>query len=364
MVEEAPPSYMATTDSSARPRSRQRLTCLFRRRNSRSSRLHPFPEKTLNDETNMEKAFMEQARLGLIGDNIAASQAPRLHALAGALQRIAVRYDLLVPAELGLGFDALFDRCADGSYHGINVTHPYKERAAARVEIENPLVRAMGAVNLVRFAPDRPRGFNTDYTGFLSAYRAKFGIEAPGIVCQVGAGGAGKAIGFCAGRARGGRDPDRGHRPRPGASAGGGASVRVSGAGRSGGREPGRSGRGSARPRQLFSGRHGRPRWDADSAYALARGGVGVRRGLYPGPHAISGRCGGGRARHRERLRALLPPGGGRFRDLLRRYGRSGSAPAGGGRVWLSACCLALRYAKLGARLDGGGPRPGTPLPA
>ena len=139
---------------------------------------------------------MEQARLGLIGDNIAASQAPRLHALAGALQRIAVRYDLLVPAELGLGFDALFDRCADGSYHGINVTHPYKERAAARVEIENPLVRAMGAVNLVRFAPDRPRGFNTDYTGFLCAYRAKFGIEAPGIVCQVGAGGAGKAIGF------------------------------------------------------------------------------------------------------------------------------------------------------------------------
>ena len=150
----------------------------------------------MNDETNMEKAFMEQARLGLIGDNIAASQAPRLHALAGALQRIAVRYDLLVPAELGLGFDALFDRCADGSYHGINVTHPYKERAAARVEIENPLVRAMGAVNLVRFAPDRPRGFNTDYSGFLSAYRAKFGSDMPGIVCQVGAGGAGKAIGF------------------------------------------------------------------------------------------------------------------------------------------------------------------------
>ena len=196
MVEEAPPGYMATTESSARPRSRQRLTCSFQRRNSRSSRLHPFPEKTLNDETNMEKAIMEQTRLGLIGDNIAASQAPRLHALAGALQRIAVRYDLLVPAELGLGFDALFDRCADGSYHGINVTHPYKERAAARVEIENPLVRAMGAVNLVRFAPDRPLGFNTDYTGFLSAYRAKFGIEVPGIVCQVGAGGAGKAIGF------------------------------------------------------------------------------------------------------------------------------------------------------------------------
>ena len=143
-----------------------------------------------------EKGLMAKARLGLIGDNIADSQAPRLHALAGALRGIAVRYDLLVPAEIGLGFDELFDRCAEGSYRGINVTHPYKERVAARVEIENPLVRAMGAVNLVLFAPDQPQGFNTDYSGFLSAYRAKFGTDAPGIVCQVGAGGAGKAIAF------------------------------------------------------------------------------------------------------------------------------------------------------------------------
>ena len=139
---------------------------------------------------------MTEIRLGLIGDNIADSQAPRLHRLAGELRGIAVRYDLLVPAEAGLGFDALFDRCAGGRYCGINVTHPYKERAAARVEIESPLVRAMGAVNLVRFESDRQRGFNTDHTGFLSAWRARFGTETPGVVCQVGAGGAGKAIGF------------------------------------------------------------------------------------------------------------------------------------------------------------------------
>ena len=139
---------------------------------------------------------MAKIRLGLIGDNIAASHAPRLHALAGALRGIEIRYDLLVPAELGLGFDALFERCADGSYHGINVTHPYKERAAMRVEIENPLVRSMGAVNLVRFDQDGPRGFNTDHSGFLAAFRSKFVTEMPGAVCQIGAGGAGRAIGF------------------------------------------------------------------------------------------------------------------------------------------------------------------------
>lgn len=139
---------------------------------------------------------MTEVRLGLIGENIAASQAPRLHVLAGALCGIDLRYDLLVPSEIGLDFDAIFVRCAHGAYRGINVTHPYKERAAARVEIGNPRVRAMGSVNLVRFEPDRQRGFNTDHSGFLSAWRAKFGTDSPGVVCQAGAGGAGRAIAF------------------------------------------------------------------------------------------------------------------------------------------------------------------------
>ena len=139
---------------------------------------------------------MTGVRLGLIGENIAASQAPRLHVLAGALYGIDVRYDLLVPSEIGIDFDALFDRCAEGTYRGINVTRPFKESAAARVEIGSPLVRAMGSVNLVRFEPDRQRGFNTDHSGFLSAWRAKFGTDSPGIVCQAGAGGAGRAIAF------------------------------------------------------------------------------------------------------------------------------------------------------------------------
>ena len=66
----------------------------------------------------------------------------------------------------------------------------------ARVAIEDPRVRAMGAVNLVRFESGRARGFNTDYSGFVAAYRAKFGAGPPGVVCQVGAGGAGRAVGF------------------------------------------------------------------------------------------------------------------------------------------------------------------------
>ena len=139
---------------------------------------------------------MTKARLGLIGDNIAASKAPRLHALAGRMRGVEITYDLLVPAELGVGFDELFERCAAEDYHGINITHPYKEAVAARVEIESSLVRAMGAVNTVLFGPEGPRGFNTDHTGFIAAWRATFGTAEPGAVCQVGAGGVGKAVAF------------------------------------------------------------------------------------------------------------------------------------------------------------------------
>lgn len=142
----------------------------------------------------------ETARLGLIGDNIAASRAPRLHRLAGGMRGIEVSYELLVPAEQGLDFDALFEQCrSDDSRHGLSITYPYKERAAAKVRIEDPLVRAMGAVNTIRFDRDGggpPLGFNTDHTGFVSAWRATFGERAPGVVCQPGAGGVGSAVAF------------------------------------------------------------------------------------------------------------------------------------------------------------------------
>ena len=139
---------------------------------------------------------MEKVRLGLIGDHIAASRAPRLYAIAGRMRGVETTYDLLVPAELDIGFDALFERCAAGDYHGINITYPYKERAAARVAIESPFIRAIGAVNTIVFAPDGPRGFNTDHTGFIAAWRARFEPARPGVVCQIGAGGVGRAVAF------------------------------------------------------------------------------------------------------------------------------------------------------------------------
>lgn len=50
------------------------------------------------------------SRLGLIGDAIARSRAPRLRELAGGLTGLAVRHDRPVPRDLGLGFEDEFER--------------------------------------------------------------------------------------------------------------------------------------------------------------------------------------------------------------------------------------------------------------
>lgn len=135
-------------------------------------------------------------KLGLVGDNIAKSQAPRLHRLAGRQNGVAVRYDRLIPKEEGVEFDPLFAGLAAAGYRGVNVTYPYKERAAAKVVIDDPLVRAIGAVNTVVFDAGGPHGYNTDHTGFIHAYHKVRGQAAPGVTCMIGAGGVGKAVAF------------------------------------------------------------------------------------------------------------------------------------------------------------------------
>ncbi len=137
-----------------------------------------------------------RVRLGLIGDNIAASRSPELHRIAGRLCGLEVSYELLIPREMGMDFETLFRSCAGGSFRGVNVTYPYKEAAAGLVDIRDPLVRRVGAVNTVVFENAGPAGHNTDYSGFIAAWRARFGDTKPGTVAIIGAGGVGRAIAF------------------------------------------------------------------------------------------------------------------------------------------------------------------------
>jgi shikimate dehydrogenase len=135
-------------------------------------------------------------RLGLIGGNIAASRSPVLHTVSALSVGGNASYDLIIPAERGKGFADLLKDCAAQGFDGVNVTYPHKEEAAALVQAGDPVVAAMGSSNTVRFTAQGPRAFNTDYTGFVAAFRARFGETAPGRVLVLGTGGVGRAVAF------------------------------------------------------------------------------------------------------------------------------------------------------------------------
>ncbi|WP_445679791.1 shikimate dehydrogenase family protein [Radicibacter daui] len=135
-------------------------------------------------------------RLGLIGDNIFASRSPDLHRIAGELSGLDVSYDLLVPHTEGLDFPALFERCREGGYAGLNITYPYKEKVVAMVHVPEPAVARLGSVNTVVFAEGGPLGYNTDHSGFIAGYRLRYAGAPPGRVMMVGAGGVGRAVAF------------------------------------------------------------------------------------------------------------------------------------------------------------------------
>ena len=135
-------------------------------------------------------------KLGLIGDNIKQSSAPRLHRIAGNLNARAVSYDLLIPPEREETFHEVFETAQIEGYSGLNITYPYKEKVVPLVQLADPVLDAVGAVNTVLFTAQGPIGYNTDYTGFKAAYQATQGDDAPSEVLIIGSGGAGRAIAF------------------------------------------------------------------------------------------------------------------------------------------------------------------------
>ena len=135
-------------------------------------------------------------RIGLIGDNIAASRAPELHRAAARLCGIDLSYERLIPNDLGMNFVQVFDRARDEGYRGLNITLPYKEAVLHKLNAQDASVRLTGACNTVLFERSGPAGVNTDYTGFRAAFRNAFPKSDPGVVALAGCGGVGRAIAF------------------------------------------------------------------------------------------------------------------------------------------------------------------------
>jgi shikimate dehydrogenase len=140
-------------------------------------------------------------QLGLIGRGISRTQAGRLHTALGRLCGLEVTYDLFdAHGDRNFDFQDRLRRCAQDGYRGVNVTHPFKLDVLQHCTPMASLPASLRAANTVLFDPGGPRAANTDYTGFLRAWRHRFGRTPPGRVLMMGAGGVGVALGHALAR--------------------------------------------------------------------------------------------------------------------------------------------------------------------
>lgn len=130
----------------------------------------------------------------LIGKDIAKSMSPLFHNQLSKYLDIDLEYQLkeldnsTFTQFLGLSYQL--------QHQGIscaNVTYPYKELAYSIADEVDSSAAKVCAANTLLFKHGKIHAFNTDYSGFIKAYRAN--REAlPGKVVIVGCGGVGKAI--------------------------------------------------------------------------------------------------------------------------------------------------------------------------
>ena len=135
-------------------------------------------------------------RFGLLGEGIGHSRQPQLLRYLARKAGLGLSYELLDRRDNSLfDIDAELASLREAGFHGINVTHPFKQRIAPLVtRDETPAESLIGTYNTLRFDEGGIVGANTDYSGFKQGYRRQRGDARPGSVLVCGAGGVGRAI--------------------------------------------------------------------------------------------------------------------------------------------------------------------------
>jgi quinate/shikimate dehydrogenase (NAD+) len=144
-----------------------------------------------------QRAFL----VGLIGTGIQASRTPALHEREGAAQGLRYIYKLIDLETLGLGADALGEllKAAERTgFAGLNITHPCKQAVIPLLNDLSDDARALGAVNTVVLKDGKRIGHNTDWFGFAENFKRGLPDARREHVVQLGAGGAGSAVGHAA----------------------------------------------------------------------------------------------------------------------------------------------------------------------
>jgi len=132
-------------------------------------------------------------RYALVGQPVAHSLSPRIHAAFGAQCGIALEYGLIEVAPQG--FDAAVAEFAKGGGAGLNVTLPHKEAARALCATLSERARRCGAVNTLIRGSNGWHGDNTDGAGLVHdlTERHRLDLRARKVLL-LGAGGAAHGV--------------------------------------------------------------------------------------------------------------------------------------------------------------------------
>jgi shikimate dehydrogenase len=139
--------------------------------------------------------------VGLIGAGILASRTPPMHEREADALGLPYIYRLIDLDELKLDASALPGLLLAAErmgFAGLNITHPCKQSVIALLDELSDHARSIGAVNTVVFENGRRIGHNTDWWGFAESFRLGLSGACLSRVVQLGAGGAGAAVGYAA----------------------------------------------------------------------------------------------------------------------------------------------------------------------
>ncbi|MGH7154496.1 MAG: shikimate dehydrogenase, partial [Acetobacteraceae bacterium] len=137
--------------------------------------------------------------VGLIGAGIQPSRSPALHMAEGAANGLAYVYRLIDLESPGLAVPLaeLVAWARHFGFTGLNITHPCKQAIIPLLDTLSDDARAVGAVNTVVFTDGgKAVGHNTDWSGFAEGFRRELAGQRRDLVVQLGAGGAGAAVGY------------------------------------------------------------------------------------------------------------------------------------------------------------------------
>lgn len=132
-------------------------------------------------------------RCAVIGNPIAHSRSPEIHAGFAAARGIALRYDRILAADEANLAATVARFFADGG-RGLNITVPYKQTAYRLCERTTPYAAAAEAVNTLWMENGQLCGDNTDGRGLCLALQ-EHGISLTGArILILGAGGAARGV--------------------------------------------------------------------------------------------------------------------------------------------------------------------------